>query len=452
MMMLPRRGTPLLLLALLPPQTYGERYVQLTQRERLKELIGSLRHTHGGPSFVPPSSLERLSTDAYRECQPSTTEEEYTQLCHRVIAGLEDQYAAYLPEAQSTAMRERFHGRVGLGISLRRDLRRADGQSWHRGWRRVAAVTAVEDHSPAARAGVLVGDELLKVDSLQARDAELPTVSQWLEGPEGSQVQLLVRRQGEACDRPTSLCVSRRLLPRPSVSGGPASLGDMGTAYVLRVGLFGASTASELRVLLHQLGRSPTPPRALVIDLRDNDGGLLTAAVSSARMLLPAGSHLLSLQKSAPPRTLRAFRRRWYHRSALPPALRASDAPPILVLVNERTASAAEVLAAALRHSGRAVLVGGRTFGKGMSQALVYQRDGAALLFTVYQLASGARRATDLLTRGVEPDLAWSWRNRASDAGTSRARAEDRELTAAISYALRCHEEKSQRGEKWLRL
>ena len=117
-------------------------------------------------------------------------------------------------------------------------------------------------------------------------------------------------------------------------------------------------------------------------------------------------------------------------------------APPILVLVNERTASAAEVLAAALRHSGRAVLVGSRTFGKGMSQALVYQRDGAALLFTVYQLASGARRATHLLTRGVEPDLAWSWRTRASDAGASRARAEDRELTAAISYALRCHEEK----------
>ena len=441
-MVLHRRATPLLLLAILP-MCSGERYVQLTQRERLKELIGSLRHTHGGPSFVERSSLERLSTDAYRECQPSTTEEEYTQLCHRVIAGLEDQYAAYLPEAQSTAMRERFHGRVGLGISLRRDLRRADGQSWHRGWRRVAAVTAVEDHSPAARAGVLVGDELLKVDSLQTRDAELPTVSQWLEGPEGSQVQLLVRRQGEACDPPTSLCVSRRLLPRPSVSGSPASLGDMGTAYVLRVGLFGASTASELRVLLQQLSHHPTPPRALVIDLRDNDGGLLTAAVSSARMLLPAGSHLLSLQKSAPPRTLRAFRRRWYHRSALPPALRARDAPPILVLVNERTASAAEVLAAALRHSGRAVLVGGRTFGKGMSQALVYQRDGAALLFTVYQLASGARRATDLLTRGVEPDLQWSWRNRASDAGTPRARAEERELSAAISYALRCHEEKS---------
>ena len=111
-----RHRAPLLVLALLPARIHGERYVKLTQRERLKELIGSLRHTHGGPSFVPRSSLERLSRDAYRTCQPSTTEEEFTQLCHRVVAGLEDQYAAYLPEAQSTAMRERFHGRVGLGI------------------------------------------------------------------------------------------------------------------------------------------------------------------------------------------------------------------------------------------------------------------------------------------------------------------------------------------------
>lgn len=281
------------------------------------------------------------------------------------------------------------------------------------------------------------------MDSLSARDAELATVSQWLEGPEGSHVQLLVRRQGVDCEPPTSLCVSRRLLPQPSVSSSAASLGQMGTAYVLRVGLFGASTAAELRTQLRHLCLAPTPPSALVIDLRDNDGGLLTAAVASARMLLPAGCHLLSLQKSAPPRTLRVFRRRWYHRSALPPALRARDAPPILVLVNERTASAAEVLAAALQHSGRAVLVGGRTFGKGMSQALVYQRDGAALLFTVYQLASGARHATEPLTRGVEPDLAWSWRNRASDAGAPKARAEERELTAAITYALRYHEDRT---------
>ena len=73
----------------------GERFVQLSQRERLKELIASLRHTHGGPSFVAPSELERLSMDAFREVgsRPSATEDEYVQLCHRVVAGLDDQCA-----------------------------------------------------------------------------------------------------------------------------------------------------------------------------------------------------------------------------------------------------------------------------------------------------------------------------------------------------------------------
>ena len=79
-------------------------------------------------------------------------------------------------------------------------------------------------------------------------------------------------------------------------------------------------------------------------------------------------------------RTVRCYRRRWWHRSALPRPLRAADAPPLIVLVNRRSASAAEVLAAALAHSGRAVLVGKRTFGKGVSQALVYQRDVCRIL------------------------------------------------------------------------
>ena len=110
------RAAPLLVLALLPARIHGERYVKLTQRERLKELIGSLRHTHGGPSFVPRSSLERLSRDAYRTCQPSTTEEEFTQLCHRVVAGLEDQYAAVgKSNGDYTPRHLREHGRQVLG-------------------------------------------------------------------------------------------------------------------------------------------------------------------------------------------------------------------------------------------------------------------------------------------------------------------------------------------------
>ena len=480
----------------------------------MSELLKAMRTTHGGPSFVSRSTLKRVGQDALRQCTDAMSEAEYQRLCSWVCEHLNDPYASYLPDAQLNAMRERFHGRVGIGMSVRRRLQREPGDSWRRGWRRVAAVTAVEDQSPAAVAGVRVGDELLQVDSASAHDAELSTVTELLEGPEGSHVQLLVRRPGRgnsgasqgavaAGMRPaddgegsdgatTALRVRRQLLPQRSVTSRVTRLrmtttragveheesrGE-GTARVLRIAFFGASTASELRDELRQLRRG----ECAVLDLRDNDGGLLSAALASARMLLPPGAHLLSLQKVAtrarhhaaaaayagspssprphaeaeadvgpPPdvprmRTVRCYRRRWWHRSALPRPLRGADAPPLIVLVNRRSASAAEVLAAALAHSGRAVLVGKRTFGKGLSQALVYQRDGAGLLFTVYQLAAGARRGTEPLTRGVEPHVPWAWRGRRGiGLPGRRARGgdggggvpeEDAELAAAVGRAL----------------
>ena len=133
---------------------------------------------------------------------------------------------------------------------------------------------------------------------------------------------------------------------------------------------------------------------------------MLPAAVAVARMLVPARGTppLLAMCKqraAAPeaeavtaPEVVKAFHRRWYHRAPLGVA-----APLVVVLVNGATVSAAEVLAAALRGAGRAVIVGEGTYGKGATQALVYQRDGCALLFTAYTLHSGGAP----LTRGVAP-------------------------------------------------
>ena len=114
--------------------------------------LASLRKTHGGPSYLSRPALRRVGAEALSRV-PGATEEEYVRLCCWLFEQLNDPYASYLPDAQLNAMRERFHGRVGLGMSVRRRLRREPGDSWRRGWRRVAAVTAVEDQSPAAAAG-----------------------------------------------------------------------------------------------------------------------------------------------------------------------------------------------------------------------------------------------------------------------------------------------------------
>ena len=110
------------------------------------------------------------------------------------------------------------------------------------------------------------------------------------------------------------------------------------------------------------------------------------------------------------------------------------DGAPLLVaLVDERSASAAEIFAAALYHSGRAVVLGRRTFGKGTSQALVYQSDGGALSFTVYTLAVGAGSQSRVpLNDGVEPHVRWGCR-----APAAMPSAENRELARAVAMAQR---------------
>ena len=276
-----------------------------------------------------------------------------------------------------------------------------------------------------------VGDEVVEVGGVRARGARLAaTVRRLEDGAEGTSVEPTLRREngGGDDDAPhpstqipaaaapsaeaattTTVEVKRQLLPKPTVVSRAL---DGAGAHVLRISSFGTRTAAEVRAELRRLrarAAAGAPPPTLVLDLRDNDGGLLPAAVAVARMLVPARGTppLLAMckQRAAAPEaeaeelvTARAFHRRWYHRAPLGVA-----APLVVVLVNGATVSAAEVLAAALRGAGRAVIVGEGTYGKGATQALVYQRDGCALLFTAYTLHSGGAP----LTRGVAPHVRW---------------------------------------------
>jgi C-terminal processing protease CtpA/Prc len=234
-----------------------------------------------------------------------------------------------------------------------------------------------------------------------------------------------------------------------------------GRAHVLRISSFGATTAAELRTALRTIrgGRATSNTGAggvdhgtLIFDLRGNEGGLLPEAIAACRMVLPLGGHVVSLKKEEPSRVAKAFRRRWYHRSELPrltPAASTLAPPseaerpsssagpahaepaPLVVLVNGLSASSAEVFAGALAHAG-ALVIGTRTYGKGSSQAVVYQSDGHAVSYTAYTLAVGAAEGSAPLSRGVHPHVPWRWR--CSPAGPFRA-ADDAEIERALSAA-----------------
>lgn len=355
-------------------------------------------------------------------------------------------------------------------------------------WRRAALVSEVAAGSSAARAGIREGDELIEVGGERVEGRTRRHAIDMLEhGPEGSEVCVTTlaphdnakpSRRRKPAGR--TVWLTRVATPPATVVG--RSIAN-GRAHLVVISSFGATTATELRAELRAMRRRPADgvasegssaldgsgPSTLVFDLRGNEGGLLPEAVNAARMVLPTGRHVVSLGKESPLRVSKAYRVRWYHRCELPKQLRracarqrgtmflrpdvyggggsgsgvsgsaASGMPPpaaLVVLVNGASASSAEVFAGALAHAGGAVVVGQRTYGKGSSQAVVYQRDGYAASFTAYTLTMGRRSGRVLLDGvGVRPHVEWRWR---APRGMSRV-ADDAEVERVLS-ALGCCE------------
>ena len=469
-----------------------------------------MKTTHGGPAYVTSEAVDRALSaaeemvkddDEGNEC----SEETYNAACAYVMRQLLDPMASHLRPTQAVNARERFHGRASLGLAFCVQLVPAeqDGdpahsgagadstllpgwfRRWCRGWRRAAVITDIDDGSPAARAGIRRGDELLEVDGQpcagRTRSAALEMLGY---GAEGSAVSLTCRRREHVAAASTQRTVSLRRVAVPPATVRSRPLAH-GTAHLLEISSFGSTTAAELRAELRALRRNrATPPATLVFDLRGNEGGLLPEAIAACRMVLPIGAHVISLRKEAPARVAIAYRRRWWHRCELPrlgSAAAASAAcggdaadadatssgggssssgggsggsssssgadggvrllpgscAPLVVLVSHASASSAEVFAGALKHAGGAQIVGQQTYGKGSSQAVVYQRDGCAVSFTAYTLAVGARRGIRQLSNGVEPNVRWCWRAPRSVRAANDAEVERALSAAAVEWRLK---------------
>jgi carboxyl-terminal processing protease len=261
-----------------------------------------------------------------------------------------DPYSRYAPPSEAVADQERRAGRAGVGLTL---ARRAGG----------FVVQDVVADGPAAQSGVRAGDVIVAVDGQNTQGADLSAVNALLAGPEGSWVTVSLRgRDGRT--RVAELV--RALVPPETVTA--SRVGDL---LVLRVTGFASDTAARLA---REIVRGLTGPRAtrgLVIDLRGNRGGLLRQAAAAAETLLPGG--LVAMTAGRDPQAAHEFRAEGRDLAA---------GLPVVVIVDGRTASAAEILAAALADDGRAVVVGSATMGKGLVQTIAPLPDGGELLVT----------------------------------------------------------------------
>jgi carboxyl-terminal processing protease len=289
-----------------------------------------------------------------------------------------DPYSRYVPPGEAAEDRARRSGSAGAGLMLTRE----GGTT--------LVQRAVAD-GPGAASGIRAGDAILAVNGQSTRGIDLATVAEWLAGPEDTRVAVTVRgRDG----RGRTVDVMRAKVPPDTVF--TERLRD---ALLIRVTEFDHATAARLTRALSAALSAPAatahPVTGIILDLRGDPGGLVREAASVADELLPAG--VIASAVGRDPDATRVWR------SA---DGQLADDLPVVVLVDGRTASAAEIVTAALADRGRAVVVGSATLGKGLVQTIAPLPDGGELFVTWSRVL--APRGWPLQGLGVLPQVCTS--------------------------------------------
>ncbi|UCF02576.1 MAG: S41 family peptidase [Deltaproteobacteria bacterium] len=285
-----------------------------------------------------------------------------------------DPHSSYLnPDAYKELQVETkgSFGGIGIEITIR------DG---------FLTVVSPLEGTPAYDLGIEAGDQILRVDGEPTKEMTLMEAVKKMRGPKGTKVVLSIMREGFA--KPKDFVITRATIAIKSVR---AKTLEPGYGY-LRLSQFQSTTARDLRQELTKLEKENQPMKGLILDMRNNPGGLLDQAVKVSDEFLDEGLIVYTGGR------LKSQDMRFEaHTNARPHHY------PIVVLVNEGSASAAEIVAGALQDHKRAVVVGMETFGKGSVQTVMPLRNGAALRLTtsLYYTPSGR----SIQAKGIEPDI-----------------------------------------------
>ncbi len=250
---------------------------------------------------------------------------------------------------------------------------------------KVLTVVSPIEGTPAYLAGMKAGDKIVKVEGESTLDMSLMEAVKKIRGPEGSQVNLTVVREGE--EKPLEFTITRGVIPLKSVRYFFLTP-DIG--YV-RVSNFQSNTSEELAKALESMEKDGKM-KGLVLDMRNNPGGLLSQAIDVSEMFLDSGI-IVSTKGRSGSHDIEARA----HKNSHPRTY------PMIVLVNGGSASAAEIVAGALQDNKRAVILGSRTFGKGSVQTILPLSDGSGLRLTTarYYTPSGK----SIQSSGITPDI-----------------------------------------------
>ena len=303
----------------------------------------------------------QLVEDNYVE--PVKAEQLFENAMMGMVGNL-DEYSAYISPQQFQLFSQNIDQQfVGIGIIVQ-----GPPQT-----NQLTVVTPVYD-SPAYRAGLRAGDVILEIDGQRAEMWSVDQAVERIKGPQGTTVTLTIQHEGT--DQRSTVVVARDLIQTRSVLGDTRAdhgkwnyyLEEDPTIGYIRITTFGERTSEEMKDVLRFRGH---PIKALILDLRGNPGGLLSAAVEVSDMFINQGV-IVSI------RGRRKEDRETY--SASPKNTIFDPAIPMVVLVDGYSASASEIVSACLKDHGRAAIVGQRTWGKGTVQNVIMMEHGKAAL------------------------------------------------------------------------
>ena len=319
------------------------------------------RVPRGGPTVNP--LIERDFEEAVRVIQDhyvAGTRLDYNSVFKSSIIGMLrslDPHSNYYDreeyEELKTDQRSEYFG-IGASIQLYLIGEQSD-----------TFITATFPNSPASRAGLRFGDRIIAVDAMKTAGKSSLEVRDKIRGPRGSLVKITVERAADK--RIQTVEITRDVVPQPSVPD--AYMLKPGVGYVDMSRGFNYSTTDELLdalETLHAQGAS-----SLVLDLRNNPGGFLDQAIHVAEVFLPAGQLILT-QKG----------RNGLRDNTFESRNKSADPIPLVILINENTASASEIVAGAMQDHDRALIVGETSFGKGLVQSIIPLDYGAGLTLT----------------------------------------------------------------------
>ncbi len=291
-----------------------------------------------------------------------------------MLEALEDPYTSYAsPEQAAQEVENRSGSFQGIGATLQPRNREKDT---------IVEVITVYRGSPAEKAGVKSGDIFVEIDGENVRDATTNEIVQKVRGPAGTKVQLGFRRPGQ--DKPVRLTVTRGSIDIIDVESAvlPQDVG-----YVSIRSFANARVFDQLDAALNSLKAQGVS--SLILDLRNNGGGLLDQGIRVADEFLSSGDIVFQRARGVTQR--------------LAEADPAAFDWPMVVLVNRNSASASEIVAGALQDNGRAEIVGEKTFGKGVGQSVISLPNGGQLVYLSFEWLTPDRRSIN--EKGITPDV-----------------------------------------------